>query len=132
MLIQKREIQQVANAMMNMLHEDEIEIINDFHDAVLARDIEKIDELFKVVLMDVEDHFSTEEAMMEQNEYHDFQVHKNDHDTMRVKLKSFHERWEILKGPKELQGFLEKDFKKWLMLHVSKWDAEAAMHLGNG
>lgn len=131
MLIQKQEIQQVANEVMNMLHEEELDVINEFYDAVVAKDIEKIDELFKVVLFDVEDHFKTEEDMMEQNNYTNFQVHKSDHDTMREKLKKFHGRWEILKGPTELQGFLEKDFKKWLMLHISKWDSETALHLGN-
>ena len=54
MLMQKQDVQQVSNAMMNMLHEEEIEIINDFHDAVLANDIEKIDELFKVVEFNLE------------------------------------------------------------------------------
>jgi hemerythrin len=132
MLIQPSDVQQVANEVMNMLHEEEIEVFNEFYDAVVAKDIEKIDELFKVVLFDVEDHFKTEEDMMEQNKYGYFQVHKNDHDTMREKLKKFHKRWEILKGPTELQGFLEKDFKKWLMLHVSKWDTEMALHLGGG
>lgn len=131
MLIQMQEIQQVANEVMNMLHEEEIGIINDFYDAVVAKDIDKIDELFKVVLFDVEDHFKTEEDMMQQNNYTNFQVHKNDHDTMREKLAKFHKRWGILKGPTELQGFLENDFKKWLMLHVSKWDSEAALHLNN-
>ena len=131
MLIQAHEIQQVANEVMNMLHEEELEVINEFYDAVVAKDIEKIDELFKVVLFDVEDHFTTEEDMMQQNNYTNFQVHKNDHDTMREKLAKFHKRWEILKGPTELQGFLEKDFKKWLMLHISKWDSETALHLGN-
>ena len=127
MLIHLSEIQQVANEVMNMLHEEEIEIINEFYDAVVAKDIEKIDELFKVVLFDVEDHFSTEEAMMEQNKYGYFQVHKSDHDTMREKLAKFHKRWEILKGPTELQGFLEKDFKQWIKLHISKWDTEMAL-----
>ena len=131
MLIQLSEIQQVANEVMNMLHEEELEIINDFYDAVKAKDIEKIDELFKVVLFDVEDHFSTEEKMMEQANYVNFQTHKSDHDTMREKLKKFHDRWEILKSPKEVQGFLEKDFKKWIKLHISKWDTETALHLGH-
>jgi len=129
MLIQERELQKVGNEVMNMLHEEELEVLNNFHDAVIAKDIEKIDELFKMVLFDVEDHFTTEENMMEQSGYGDFQVHKNDHDVMRAKLKKFHERWEILKGPKELKTFLEKDFKKWFMLHVSKWDAQMAVSL---
>ena len=37
MLIQKQDVQQVANAMMNMLREDEIELINGFYDAVKAK-----------------------------------------------------------------------------------------------
>lgn len=131
MLVQKHEIQQVANEVMNMLHEDELDIINEFHDAVIAKDIEKVDELFKVLLVDMEDHFKTEEDMMEQAQYSSFQMHKADHDTMRKKLNKFHQRWEVLKGPKELKVFLEKDFKKWLMLHVSKWDSETALHLGH-
>ena len=132
MLIQERDIQQVANEVMNMLHEEEIEVINNFHDAVIAKDIEKIDELFAVVLFDVEDHFKTEEDMMQQNNYGNYQVHKSDHDTMREKLAKFHKRWGILKSTKELQGFLENDFKKWLILHISKWDTEAALHLNGG
>ncbi|WP_309497954.1 hemerythrin family protein [Sulfurovum sp.] len=130
MLIQEQDVQQVSNAMMNMLHEDEIELINSFYDAVKAKDIEKIDELFKALLVEVEAHFKTEEDMMEQSAYSDMQMHKSDHDLMRKKLEKFHKRWEILKGPKELQGFLEKDFKKWYTQHVSKWDAQTAPHVG--
>lgn len=130
MLIQEQDVQQVSNAMMNMLHEDEIELINNFYDAVKAKEIEKIDELFKALLVEVENHFKTEEDMMEQSGYADTQMHKSDHDLMRKKLEKFHKRWEVLKGPKEVQGFLEKDFKKWYTGHVSKWDAQAAPNIG--
>jgi len=130
MLIQKQDLQQVANAIMNMVHEDELEIINNFHDAVKAKDIEKIDELFKALLVEVEVHFKTEEDMMEQSAYPDMQMHKSDHDVIRKKLEKFHKRWEVLKGPKELQGFLENDFKKWYTQHISKWDAQTAPHVG--
>jgi len=130
MLIQEHDVQQVANAMMNMLHEDEIELINEFYDAVKARDIEKIDELFKAILAEVETHFKSEEDMMEQSGYPDLQMHKSDHDLMRKKLEKFFKRWEVLKGPKEVQGFLENDFKKWYTQHVSKWDTQTAPYLG--
>ncbi len=130
MLIQKREIQKVPNEMMNMLHEDELEVVNDLHDAVLTRDIEKIDELFEALLAETEVHFKTEEDMMQQVEFDGYQLHKSDHDTMREKLQNYHKRWEVLKGPKELKGFLEKEYKKWFILHISKWDADAALHLG--
>ena len=130
MLIQEQDIQQVANVMMNMLHEDEMEVINNFYDAVKAKDIEKVDELFPGFLSEIEIHFKTEEEMMDQSGYSDAQMHKSDHDVIRKKLEKFHKRWEVLKGPKELQGFLEKDFKKWYTQHISKWDAQTAPHVG--
>ena len=131
MLLSPRDIQLVSNEMMNMLHEDEVEIVNDFYEAVLANDIEKIDELFKVVMFDVEDHFSTEEQMMEQSQFYAMQIHKSEHDTMRDKLKNTYERWLALKSPKEIKSFLEEDFRPWIKLHISRWDAETAMHIGD-
>ena len=131
MLLRKEDVQQVSNDVMNMLHEEEIEIINDFHDAVLAKDIEKIEELFPVVEFDVEDHFSTEEEMMEQSQFYAAQIHKAEHDTLRGKLKKVKEHWIANKDPKEIKRFLEDDFKHWMVLHVARWDAETAMHIGD-
>ena len=131
MLIKKSDVQQVSNAMMNMLHQEEIDIVNNFHDAVLAKDIEKIDELFKVLQYDIEDHFSTEEDMMEESKFYAAQIHKAEHDTMRGKVKELQENWDKNKDPEEVQIFLEGEFKKWIVLHVDRWDAETAMHLGD-
>lgn len=131
MLIDVKDVQQVANAMMNILHEEEIKIMNDFHDAVLAKDIEKIDELFKVVQFDVEDHFSTEEAMMEESKFYAMQMHKSEHDTIRKKLNTLQENWEKNREPEEIRRFLEDEFKHWLVLHISRWDSETALHLGD-
>ena len=131
MLLRKEDVQQVSNDVMNMLHEEEIGIINDFHDAVLAKDIEKIDELFPVVEFDVEDHFTTEEEMMEQSQFYGMQMHKSEHDTLRGKLKKLKEHWIAHKDPKEVKKFLEDDFKHWMVLHVARWDSETAMHIGD-
>lgn len=131
MLMKAIDVQQVSNAMMNMLHEEEIEIINDFHDAVIAQDKDKIDELFKVVLFDVEDHFSSEEEMMEQSKFYAMQMHKSEHDTMRKKLEKTHEQWQAHKDPQVIKIFLEDEFKHWIVLHISRWDSETAMHIGD-
>ncbi len=131
MLMQVHDVQQVSNAMMNMLHEEEIEVINEFHDAVLAQDIKKIDELFKVVLFDVEDHFTTEEQMMEESKFYAMQMHKSEHDTIREKLKKLQDRWASHHDPKDIKEFLEGEFKHWLVLHISRWDSETAMHIGD-
>jgi hemerythrin len=130
MLIQEHEVQQVPNAMMNMLHEDELEVINNFYDAIKSKDIEAADELFTQLIAEMEAHFTSEEDLMDQVAYSDTQMHKNDHDLIRKKLEKFKKRWDVLKGPTEIQGFLEKDFKKWYTQHIAKWDAQAAPHLG--
>ncbi len=131
MLLRKEDVQQVSNDVMNMLHDEEIEIINSFYDAALAKDIEKIEELFPVVEFDVEDHFSTEEEMMEQSQFYALQMHKSEHDTLREKLKKLKEHWTAHKDPKEVKRFLEEDFKHWMVLHVARWDSETAMHIGD-
>ena len=131
MLIKDKDIQLVSNEMMNILHEEEIRIVNEFHDAVVAKDSDKINELFKVVQFDVEDHFSTEEAMMEESKFYAMQIHKSEHDTMRKKLKQLQEDWEINRDPEEILRFLEDEFKHWLVLHVARWDSETALHLGD-
>lgn len=131
MLIKITDVQQVANPMMNILHTEEIEIVNNFHDAVLEKESEKIDELFPVLLYDIEDHFSTEEEMMEESKFYAAQIHKAEHDTMRKKVKELHENWQSNKDPEVVRNFLEGEFKSWLVLHVARWDAETAMHLGD-
>ncbi|CAA6808610.1 MAG: Bacteriohemerythrin [uncultured Sulfurovum sp.] len=131
MLFKKTEVQQVSNAMMNMLHEEEIDIVNDFHDAVVAKDTKKIDELFEVLLYDIEDHFSTEEDMMEESQFYAASIHKAEHDSMRKKVKDIEAGWKANQDPKVVQNFLEGDFKSWMVLHVARWDSETAMHLGD-
>ena len=131
MLIELKDIQKVSNAIMNLLHEEELKIINDFHDAALAKDLDKIDELFKVVQYDIEDHFSTEEEMMEESKFYAMQIHKSEHDTMRKKIEQLQEDWKNNRNPKEIVRFLEEEFKHWLVLHISRWDSETAMHLGD-
>ena len=131
MLILESDVKQVANEVMNMLHEDEVELINEFHDAVVAKDIEKIDELFVTLMTEMEAHFKTEEEMMAQSGYANAHAHQKDHDVMRKKLAKFHKRWEVLKGPKEVRTFLDGDFKKWWTTHISRWSVETAMQLGD-
>lgn len=131
MFMDIKDVQQVANAMMNVLHEEEIQIINDFYDAVVLKDIEKIDELFKVVQFDIEDHFSTEEEMMEESKFYAMQMHKSEHDTMREKIRKLYEEWNLTKKPGPIKIFLEDEFKKWIVLHIARWDSETAMHVGD-
>lgn len=131
MFMKTNDVQLVSNDVMNMLHEEELELMNSFHAAVVAKDMVKIDELFEVVLFDIEDHFVTEEEMMEQSKFYAMQMHKSEHDTMRGKIKKLHEEWKAHKDPSAIKSFLEEEFKQWITLHIARWDSETAMHLGD-
>ena len=114
-----------------MLNTDEMEGLNSLYEAVIAEDIDKIDTLFKEHVQSVEAHFKTEEDMMQESNYPALAAHKRDHDALLKKLQKFLKRWEILKGPTELRGFLEKDAKKWWVQHIGRFDSETALKLGH-
>ena len=131
MLIRPDEIQKVANMFMNAVHEDEIDLINDLYDSLKANDIDKADKLMEELLVDVEDHFSTEEALMKESDFFGYPMHKADHDRMRKEIKQVYDRWKQDKDPKKVIDFLENKFVPWLKLHVAQWDSVTAMHMGD-
>ncbi len=131
MLIRPNEIQKVANMFFNAVHEDEIELINQLYGALKANDIEKADKLMDELLVDVEDHFSTEEAMMKEANFFGYPMHKADHDKMRKEIKEVYNRWKENKDPKRVIDFLENKLVPWLKLHVAQWDSITAMHIGD-
>lgn len=131
MLIQEQEVHQLADEVMNMYRTEELETINNLHDAIKDKDIEKIDEIFKKLIASFEEHFQSEEETMEEYRYKLSKQHKTDHDLVRKKLDKFLKRWEVLKSPTELENYFEKDFKKWYIGHVSKFDSQAALNMAN-
>lgn len=131
MLINKKEIPQVSNVEMNMIHADEVDIANKFYDILKEGNIEEADRLFKEFLKNVEEHFSEEEQMMIESRYWARAMHKSEHDTMREKLYNLYENWKENKSIQEVIEFLEREYAPWLNLHISRWDAETAMHIGD-
>jgi len=129
MLFTERDTRKLPHDIMDMLREETIEAANELYEVIMAKDIERIDELFKAFISNIEVHFTTEEQLMEQAHFSLMGVHKSDHDMMREKLKKFYKRWEILKGPNELRGFFNKEFKVWYIGHVAKWDSQTAIAL---
>lgn len=129
MLFTDRDTRKLPHDIMDMLREDTVEAANELYDALVSKDIEKADELLKAFLSSIEVHFSTEEQLMEEAHFPLMGVHKSDHNMMREKLKKFSERWEILKSVNELKSFFSKEFKKWYIGHVAKWDSQTALAL---
>ncbi len=131
MLVDVKEIQKVSNMFMNAIHEDEIELLNKLYDALKEGDRERADSLMDEFLQDVEEHFSTEEALMREAEFFAYPMHKQEHDMMRKEVARIHERWKESKDPQEVIKFLEEVFVPWLKLHVATMDSVTAIHIGD-
>ena len=131
MVIKKTDLPQVANSIMNALHEDEIEIINELYQACQKGNVEKIDELMDLLLYDIEDHFSTEEELMREAEFFAYPMHKAEHDGMRKEVKALMESWKKNRQAQEISNFIKDRLVPWLMLHIARWDSTTALHLGD-
>ncbi|MDQ7038427.1 MAG: hemerythrin domain-containing protein [Aquificota bacterium] len=131
MLIGPEDIQKVPNMFMNAVHEDEIEIINRLYEALKKGDLQEADRLMDELLIDLEDHFSTEEELMREADFFGYPMHKAEHDNMRREFKAVYDSWKDTKDPSAVMRFLEEKMVPWLKLLVAQWDSVTAQHLGD-
>ncbi|SHK46143.1 hemerythrin domain-containing protein [Thermocrinis minervae] len=125
------EFPKVANAIMNALHEDEVEIIEELLQACKEGSVNRVDQLMDELFQDMEIHFSTEEEMMREFEFFAYPMHKAEHDSMRKEFKEFYTTWKENKDVGRVESFLKDRFIPWLLLHIARWDSTTAMHLGD-
>jgi hemerythrin len=131
MLVNINEVQKVANMFMNAIHEDEIELLNRLYEALKGGNLDEADSLMDEFVQDVEEHFSTEEAMMREAEFFAYPMHKQEHDNMRKEVSRIHSLWKETRDPSEVIRFLEDVFVPWLKLHVATMDSVTAIHIGD-
>ncbi len=131
MLIKPDDVQKVGNLFIDTVHEEEIRILNELYDALVKKDIEKADQLMDEMLVDLEDHFTTEEELMREFEFFAYPMHKAEHDQMRKRFKEIYDQWKKNKNPDEVIHFLKEEFVVWLKSHVARWDRTTAEQLGD-
>jgi len=131
MLIKPNEVQKVGNLFMDTVHEEEIRLLNELYDSLTKGDVKKSDELMDELLVDLEDHFTTEEELMREFEFFAYPMHKAEHDMMRKRFKEVYEEWKKEKNTQKVISFLKEEFVPWLKSHVARWDSTTAQQLGD-
>ncbi|MEZ0361815.1 MAG: hemerythrin family protein [Hydrogenobacter sp.] len=131
MIMKKTDLPQVANSIMNALHEDEVEIINELYKACEENDMVKIDQMMELLLYDIEEHFSTEEELMREGDFFAYPMHKAEHDSMRKEVNALRDSWKKNKRAEEISDFIKNRLIPWLLLHIARWDSTTALHLGD-
>jgi len=74
-------------------------------------------------------HFSTEEMLMEQFKYPEFQFHKNEHDLFKDIVAKLNKKLEHEGPTEELIDYITKLIGKWLMHHIKEVDFQMAVFL---
>ncbi|NPB06225.1 MAG: bacteriohemerythrin [Aquificae bacterium] len=131
MLIKPGDVQKVGNLFIDSVHEEEIRLINELYEALTKEDKSKADELMDELLVDLEDHFTTEEELMREFEFFAYPMHKAEHDQMRQRFKEVYDAWKKDRNCAAVVSFLKDEFVPWIKSHVARWDSTTAQHLGD-
>ncbi|RMD45796.1 MAG: hemerythrin [Aquificota bacterium] len=132
MLIKKEQLPQVALKEMNEIHFEEVDMINKLYDTAESGDYEKTRELLNEFIEHIEDHFSFEEDLMEQNEFFAYPMHKMEHDRVIRDLYELKKKFEETRDTKTVSHFLKEGFLPWLINHLNTMDAVTASFLSPG
>jgi len=129
-LIKKELIPVVALTEMNDVHYEEIEIINQLHELVLAdQNDEMINEKLHELKAHTIAHFANEERLMQKYGFPPYPIHKYNHDQFLKDFSALTQHWESTKDVKPLKAFLETTLPEWLHNHISTLDTVTAMFL---
>ncbi len=126
-LIRKEELPKVAYHGMNLVHEKELDILNDLYDALKeGRGFEEIDKLLSEFIRDVEEHFSYENDLMKKSYFFAYECHSGEHKRVLEELYNLRELWKRERRPEILIDYLENVFKPWIGEHIMTMDTVTA------
>jgi hemerythrin len=111
-------------------HRNLFHLANELESAVLAKaDAAQVLETLRTLFVAMEEHFSHEERQMRATHYRSYAWHKQQHDTLRKRMKQFVP--SIEGGDGEAAILLLEILAGWLKDHTALTDRMLAAHLRN-
>ena len=126
-MIKENDIPLVSLKSMNEVHFEEVEIINtlleqfnnEVDSKILSKNLEKL-------LEHMQQHFSSEEKLMNETKYPSLNMHKADHDKVLNEARYIELQWRNKKDEDMLKEYLESDLVPWLDQHIKAMDMPMA------
>ena len=138
MLIDKASMPLVAMDFMNEVHAEDIDLINDLYDLILAYKKEQNDASKELLKLKYEEwyhhtvaHFANEEQAMQTNKFPPYLFHKGEHDQVLSTMNQRLNDWLLSGDIAPLQDFIEF-LPSWLINHIQTMDTVTAMFLRTG
>lgn len=119
----------VALDSMNHTHEEELVLVQALVDALTQQpaDIQLIQPLAEQWHTHTQQHFASEENLMQQTGFPAYSVHKGEHERVLAQITSY--MLSLREGNiLPLTLFLTNDWPQWFMLHVQTMDTATAMY----
>lgn len=109
-------------------HKKLFDIINELHDAMKeAKGKAVLGKVIKELISYTEFHFSTEEILLQNCKYPDFNQHKLKHDDFTRKVKEFEQKY--LSGAALLSQEIVQFLRDWLVKHIKESDKQYSLFI---
>jgi len=127
MLINLQKLPEVPYEGMNLVHRQEVQILNQLYDALKKNEPEeKIEKLLRNFEEDLENHFSYEEDLMKRTGFFAYECHLEEHNRVRKEVKEVINQWKESKNNELLIEYFNETFKNWIVEHVLTMDTVTA------
>lgn len=131
-MIYEEQLPMVAMPQMNDTHLEEVILINRIDAAIAARDAERVGALLEELLAHTVVHFETEEAMMREQRFPPYLMHKSEHDRALGEMRIHVGAWKEQGDFALLERYIGDALPQWIVQHVGTMDMVTANFLVNG
>lgn len=139
MLINKNEVPVVAMDFMNATHFEDVDIINNLFESILAYDRnpsasskQSLVSQYNLWINHTIEHFASEEKMMMEKRFPAYSFHKTEHDKILELMKSYLGNFTLYSDIQELKKYFIEELPAWLTNHIKSMDTVTAIFLKTG
>lgn len=139
MLIDVENMPLVAMEFMNNTHKEDVEIINELFELILAyeesptlENKKKIDEQYNTWFEHTVEHFRVEEVMMQEKNFPPYPMHKGEHENGLRIMDEVFRSWQEKGDVDMLKNYFSDHLVPWLMNHINTMDTVTARFFQTG
>ncbi|MDY0403707.1 hemerythrin family protein [Sulfurovum sp.] len=135
-MLEKEKLPRVAYAMMNTVHEEEVELLQKLESALNQNPFKvmEVDQVLSELLAHTQEHFANEERLMQEVSFPAMMMHQGEHLRVLNEMKRIVSHWEQTRDPEVVREYFLETLMEWLMLHITTMDTVTAqfiaMHKG--
>lgn len=128
-VLENKQIPQVAMDLMNDVHREELDIVNQISSAIFDNALEMIDQLCLQWLDHTKAHFDRENMMMEKYAFPAVHCHQGEHVDALQQLGDKVKSWQDNKDLDALTDYVRNIWPKWYVNHISTMDTVTSAYI---